>query len=324
MPPPPINALKQRKTLAERAGEPSRLPSGPTGAYRQLSTTGKGTALATQYRQPSFSSSVSSSRPSSSASSRNVSSGSYTSNMSTGSRPQSAMAGSRLQRPPSVQGRPMSALEGQSGRGLSSRNGMTQFSSTLQDCHESPLFSEAIRSHDTQSEYTLEWASLQRRTKTTRDISSLNTRLGGLSLEEKVQATPKAPDFLYPPPGAVMEDPSLSSNELGIAPMALGPNTPSHIPRARKHEHSVAAPSPFSSPSKTPKKRQIKFLTRDSNIECQEFDVDDRLAVMSKEFDVMKGNFEGSTIQNNGLKDMIAFYKNRGDQCRLYFGFYAC
>ncbi|KAL8758595.1 MAG: hypothetical protein Q9184_003872 [Pyrenodesmia sp. 2 TL-2023] len=78
--PPPNDAVtgKKRKTLAERGGEPHRKPPAP-GVIKQANSIIKATALAGTYRQPSYPSSVASSRPSSVASSRNLSNGSYTS-----------------------------------------------------------------------------------------------------------------------------------------------------------------------------------------------------------------------------------------------------
>lgn len=114
---PPPNNDRKRKTLAERAGEPSRPTPAPPSS-RPVNAHVRATSLAGVARETSFSSSVSS-RPSSVASTRNTSGSSYSSSVGPGSRPpssnsyrpQSAMSHPRFQRPVSSLNRPATSLE---------------------------------------------------------------------------------------------------------------------------------------------------------------------------------------------------------------------
>ncbi|KAK0511539.1 hypothetical protein JMJ35_006112 [Cladonia borealis] len=114
---PPPNNDRKRKTLAERAGEPSRPTPAPPSS-RPVNPHVRATSLAGVARETSFSSSVSS-RPSSVASTRNTSGSSYSSSIGPGSRPptshsyrpQSAMSYQRFQRPVSSLNRPATSLE---------------------------------------------------------------------------------------------------------------------------------------------------------------------------------------------------------------------
>ncbi|KAL8829454.1 MAG: hypothetical protein Q9170_006162 [Blastenia crenularia] len=326
MPPPPIDAAVglKRKTLAERAGEPQRKPPAP-GFSRQPIPDTKISSMAGSYRQPSFSSSVASSRPSSVASSRNVSNGSYTSTMSTGSRPpsrqshrpQSAMAGSRIQRPQSVQGRPLSSMDAHpSGpivaRGQGKSSGRTPFSSTLMDCSEIFERAEGNMSHDTQSESFSDRASSFPRERCQRAVS-LSTAMDGLSLIESQEGnkswkTQKRDTSL----ATALGNMSLSSNEHGKCPTSLEPTTPSQIPRRKP---SVAVITPSHSLIKSPKKGSApgpRFLNRNTNIEfVKEFDANDRLSNMETILSEFKTTFAGATTESKGLREMVAVYKER-------------
>ncbi|KAL9583977.1 MAG: hypothetical protein Q9203_004850 [Teloschistes exilis] len=190
MPPP---AGLKRKTLTERAGEPHRKPP-PPAMHKSINAIGS-------HRQPSFASSVTSSRPSSVSSSRNVSGASFTSTMSSASRPsssqsyrsQSAMATTRIHRPQPGHGRALSLVEAHgaapsSGRAQGNRNGRDPFLSTPVDHPETLESFEGKSSYDTQA--ISDWASSGSPVKSQRNIS-LSTAMDGLSFKESsLGATP--------------------------------------------------------------------------------------------------------------------------------------
>ncbi|KAI4108287.1 MAG: hypothetical protein L6R37_001160 [Teloschistes peruensis] len=190
MPPP---AGLKRKTLTERAGDPHRKPPPPV-MHKSINATGS-------HRQPSFASSVASSRPSSVSSSRNVSGASFTSTMSSASRPsssqsyrsQSAMATTRIQRPQPGHGRALSLVEAHgaapsSGRAQGNRNGRDPFLSTPVDHTETLESFEGKSSYDTQA--ISDWASSGSPVKSQRNVS-LSTAMDGLSFKESsLGATP--------------------------------------------------------------------------------------------------------------------------------------
>ncbi|KAL8721206.1 MAG: hypothetical protein Q9225_002055 [Loekoesia sp. 1 TL-2023] len=326
MPPPPTEAVtgEKRKTLAERAGEPFRKPPAP-GINKQLNSGMKASTLAGAYRQPSFSSSVASSRPSSVASSRNVSNASYTSTMSTGSRPpsrqahrpQSAMAGSRIQKPQSVQSRPFSSMDAPvsgpaTGRGPGKSSGRTLFPSNLVDCPEILECTEGNMSHDTQSQTVSNRASSNSLENRHRAIS-ISTAMDGLSLDEpwadcNPWTTQKRDASLM----TALENMSLNSKEPGSFPSSSNPATPSQIP---KRKPSAAVHAPLHSPIKSPKKAPApspRFLNRHTNMPFIEaFDPDDRLSNMESMMSEFKNTLNGATTESNGLREMVAVYKAR-------------
>ncbi|KAL8948162.1 MAG: hypothetical protein Q9222_005627 [Ikaeria aurantiellina] len=324
MPPPPIQGEK-RKTLAERGGEPYRARPAPMS--RTANTDNKATSVYGSYRQPSLSSSIASSRPSSVASSRNISNGSFASTMSTasrppsaqGHRPQSAMAGSRLQRPQSVQGRPISSLEAHqpghtTGRGHGKRNGRTPFSSNFLDCSETQEQNEYEMSHDTHTQSISEWASSDSPTKSTRSIS-LSTAMNNLSIRGiKPEATP-----IFQKRGASSTTSTGSKplpKQRSLALSTAEPTTPSHIPKLISYAVDTA---PTSSPPKSPKKTpapKSQFLNRFTNTTLGEvgegFVIDDRLQNVENLIYEFKGKFDGATTESETMKEIVALYKGRG------------
>ncbi|KAL8727869.1 MAG: hypothetical protein Q9166_005746 [cf. Caloplaca sp. 2 TL-2023] len=277
------------------------------------------------YRQPSFSSSITSSRPSSVASSRTISGGSYTSTMSASSRPpsaqahrpQSAMAASRIQRPHSTQARPASAQNAHStqpaaGRGQGQRSGRTLFSSTLTECPENLEIGKTRGSHDTQSQSVSEWESSDTPTRSSRNFS-LSTAVGKLSLENTwTVSTPKTAQKRDISLTTAMGNMSLSSGNPNPVPSSLDPATPSHIPKLAPR---VPTSAPARSPSKSPKKTVAhppRFLNRYTNtIADEDFDTDSRIAIMESVMSEFKGQLNGATTESNGLKELIGVYKAR-------------
>ncbi|KAL8728292.1 MAG: hypothetical protein Q9181_005395 [Wetmoreana brouardii] len=313
MPPPAINE-KKRKTLTERAAEPIRKQPPPAN--------NKPAYAVGNYRQPSFASSVASSRPSSVASSRNISGGSYTSTMSTISRPpsaqsqrsQSAMAISRIQRPQSMQGRPLSSMEApttvpSTGQGQGNRSGRTPFHSTLTRCSEDLEPTQANASYDTQA--IPDWASSGSPIECSRAVS-LSTAMGDLSLQEpELGATPKVVQQREVSITTAMGNMSLNSKEPEASFSLLNPGTPSHIPRPRSGPAvHVSARSPSKSPKKTPAP-MTKFMNRNTNTQFEDFNADDRYIMMEKMMSEVTGRIQDKTSESNGLRELVAEYKAR-------------
>ncbi|KAL8691958.1 MAG: hypothetical protein Q9218_002920 [Villophora microphyllina] len=309
LPPPGIDN-KKRKTLVDRAGEPIRKQPAPAMA--------KPTYSMGTYRQPSLASSVASSRPSSVASSRNVSGGSYTSTLSSSRPPsaqayrsQSAMATTRIQRPQSVQGRPLGAMEAygtapSSGRGQGNRNGRTPFSSSLVDCPENLESSQGNASYDTQA--ISDWASAGSPVKSQRNVS-LTTAMDGLSLKEsRLGATPIVAQKREVSIATAIGSMSLEPKDPEASFISLKPSTPSHIPR-RKPGINTPARTPSRSPTKKPS--VPKFLTRDTNTPFEGWDFDDKWGNMEKMLTQFTGKIEGAATEQNALRDLLAEYKAR-------------
>lgn len=333
MPPPSLNE-KKRKTLVARAGEPIRRPPAPA-LNKPAHSVGS-------YRQPSFASSVASSRPSSVASSRIVSTGSYTSTTSKGSRPasvqahrsQSAMAASRIQRPQSMQCHPPSSMEAHisvpsTGRGQGNRSGRTPFSSTLLDCPENLEPSQAGMSCDTQA--IPDWASSTSPVKSTR-VVSLPTAVVDLPLNPwtELGSTPKVGQKRDVSITTAMGNLSLDAKEHEASFPSSIPTTPSQIPKLKA---GAAAHTPARSPSKSPKKSSApmpKFMNRntntlfeDFNVDGKDFNYDDRLINMEKMMVECTGKIQGATSENNGLRELVADYKARGLHLMpIWFGRY--
>ncbi|KAL8685134.1 MAG: hypothetical protein Q9224_005947, partial [Gallowayella concinna] len=308
---PPATTGQKRKTLADRAGEPRRAPQAPTISASAIAGN-KPSSWSGSYRQPSFSSSVASSRPSSVASSRNISGGSYTSTMSTTSRPpsaqahrsQSAMAGSSLRRPQSTQGRPASSLDAHAtqpavGRGQGQRTG----------CPESLEVGKTRGSHDTHTRSVAEWASSNTATGSSRNFSPSND----LSLEEsRLPSTPKAIQKREISITTAMGNMSLSSDMPPPMLCSVDPATPSHIPKLIP-KATVTAPA--RSPSKSPKKASAatpRYLNRNTNtVAGEDFNVDDRMERMENVMSEIESKFAGAETESKELKEIVAVYKAR-------------
>ncbi|KAL9577300.1 MAG: hypothetical protein Q9212_006452 [Teloschistes hypoglaucus] len=309
---PPPTAMK-RKTLSERAGEPHRKAPAPP-MNKSISATGN-------QRQPSFASSVASSRPSSVSSSRNISGGSFTSTMSSASRPpsgqsyrsQSAMATTRTQRPQPFHARALSLVEAQgaapsSGRGHGNRNGRVPFPSTPVEPLENLESCEGKSSYDTQT--ISDWASSGSPVKSQRNIS-LSTAMDGLSIKEsRLGATPIVARNRDTSIATAMGNMSLEPGELEASFPSLKPTTPSHIPR-RKPDAAINTPARSPSRSPTKKPSVPKFMTRDTNTPYQGWDVEDKLAGFEKVMTDFTGRFEGTSTENTGLRDLLNEYKAR-------------
>lgn len=310
---PPPTTLK-RKTLSERAGEPHRKPPAPA--------MNKSTNATGSYRQPSFASSVASSRPSSVSSSRNISGGSFTSTMSSASRPQSsqsyrsqsAMATTRIQKPQPAHARALSLVEAQGaapslGRGQGNRNGKVPFPSTPVEHPETLESCEATSSYDTQA--ISDWASSGSPVKSQRNIS-LSTAMDGLSIKEsRLGATPIVARNRDTSIATAMGNMSLEPEELEASFPSLKPTTPSHIPRLKP---DAVINTPALSPSRSPTKKPSvpKFLTRDTNTPYQGWNYEDKLAGFEKVISEFTGRFEGASTENAGMRELLNEYKARG------------
>lgn len=288
MPPPQnVNTLK-RKTLAERAGEPSGRPAPAPPSSRPVNAYLKATTIAGASRDSSVSSSVSS-RQTSGASTRNVSNSSYSSSVGTRPpsaqlhRPQSAMAAhSRIQKPVSTIGRPATSLEvHEEEPGMARTLGKRKGRIPLSSCPNPPDYPDTLQS-----------PRLRGRSTRVFSLSSLSTKFNTLSLKNgPTQSAPKV--------------------DVEV------PATPSHIP---KLVPQVALPAETPSPSKPPKKtpRTLPplplYLNRASN-EVIAWDTGSRLEEVENMCSQFKEKMDGATTESRGLKEIIGVYKIRSGSC---------
>ncbi|KAL8966973.1 MAG: hypothetical protein Q9183_003129, partial [Haloplaca sp. 2 TL-2023] len=316
MPPPAINGKDlKRKTLAERAGEPLK--------KQQATAVNKPGYSQTSYRQPSYTSSIASTRPSSMASSRNISGGSYTSAVSTGSRPasvqaqrsQSAMGGSKIQRPQSYQGRPLSSMDAynavpSSGRGQGNRTGRNPFPSTLMDCPETLESNQGEASYDTQA--ISEWASSGSPVKASRNIS-LPTAFSALSLEEaKLGPTPIVGQTQDASATVAVSEMQVNSIRHKTSVPSLAPTTPSQIPKLKANK---TAHTPGRSPSKSPKKPSTpmpQFISKTTNTIAQGFfPVDEKVGDFSEYIAWNASTMKNQREESASLRELLAEYKEK-------------
>ena len=314
---PPPNNDKKRKTLAERAGEPSRPTPAPPSS-RPVNAHVRATSLAGVARETSFSSSVSS-RPSSVASTRNTSGSSYSSSVGPGSRPpsshyyrpQSALSHPRIQRPVSSLNRPATSLEAHeeepgTARILGKRKGRTPFPLNPQDCPPTIRPPRMRGSRDTQKVHSSEWESNPFRTLSFRE-ASLSKAFSGLSLHgEASQSAPTA--HLEAGPASAHRTP---------ASKAGAPPTPTLIPRlAPRAVLPVEPQSPSKTPKKTPKPLP-QFLTRSSN-EVIAWDTDSRLEEVENMCSEFREKMDGATTESKSLREMMGIYKIRSMNTQDY------
>ncbi|KAL8890458.1 MAG: hypothetical protein Q9192_005870 [Flavoplaca navasiana] len=319
--PPPAKAGMKRKTLAEEAGEPRRPPQAPSVNGTTIPAT---KPSSWNYRQPSNTSSATSSRPSSVASSRNISGGSFAGTMSTMSRPpsaqqnrpQSAMAATKIQRPHSISGRSVSslnthALQTGAGKVQGQRTGRAPFSSTFTDYPETLEIGKTRASRDTHSYSTSEWASSTLASGSSRSFS-LSTAISDLPVDEsQTSSTPEVAQKREFSISTAMGNMSLHNPH--PIPPTMDPATPSQIPKLapKAPATSTSARSPSKSPKKAPASAP-RFLNRNTNTTIiEEFDVDDRLERMESEMSDLRSNFTGATTESNGLREILGVYKSR-------------
>ncbi|CAD6592553.1 MAG: kinesin-like nuclear fusion protein [Alectoria sarmentosa] len=275
-----MNGLK-RKTLAERAGEPTGRPAPAPPSSRLVSAHVRATSLASVSRDSSFSSSVSS-RQTSGASMRNVSNNSYSSSVGTrpssgqSYRPQSAMATpSHLQKSVYTIGRPATSLEvHEEEPGIARTVGKRKGRTPLSSCPNPPEYP-----------VTLQSPRLRGRSLRGFSLNSLNTKFNTLSLKSgPSQSTPKV-DVEVPP-------------------------TPSYIPKlVPQVPLPTETPSPSKSPKKTPRALKL-FLNRTSN-DVIAWDTDSRLEEVENMCSQFKESMDGATTESKGLKEIIGVYKIR-------------
>lgn len=292
MPPPQtVNTLK-RKTLAERAGEPTGRPAPAPPSSRPINAHVRATSIAGLSRDSSLSSSVSS-RQASGASTRNVSNSSYSSSAGTRPssaqlyKPQSAMAAnSRIQKPVFTNGRPATSLEvHEEEPGISRTIGKRKGRIPLSSCPNPPGSPDTLHS-----------PKLRGRSIREISVTSLNNKFNTLSLKSgPVQSTPEV--------------------DVEV------PATPSHIPKPIPH---VVLPAEALSPSKSPKKtpRTLPplplFLNRTSN-EVIAWDTDSRLEEVENMCLQFKEKMDGATMESKNLKETTGMYKIRSRSSSAIF-----
>ncbi len=287
MPPPQNTNTRKRKTLAERAGEPTGRSAPAPPSSLPVNTYVRATSIAGVSRDSSLSSSVSS-RHTSGVSMRNASNSSYSSSVGTRAsstqmyRPQSAMAAhSRVQKPVSTNGRPATSQESyeeepEMARTLGKRKGRAPLSL----CPNPPGYSDTLRAPKLRAR-SIRGCSLN-------SLSSLSTKFNTLSLAGgQPQSTPKV--------------------DVSV------PTTPSQIPR---FVPQVALPAETPSPSKSPKKTPRTapplplFLNRTSN-EVIAWDHDSRLAEVENMCSQFKEKMDDATTESKSLKENIGVYQIR-------------
>ena len=288
MPPPQNTNTLKRKTLAERAGEPTGRPAPAPPTSRTLNAHVRATSITGVPHDSSLSSSMSS-RQTSRASMRNNSNGSYSSSIgsrppsSQSYRPQSAMAAhSRIQRPV-YNIRPATSLEVHEEESEMARTGGKRKGRTpLSSCPNPP-----------------EYSSLRLpkpRGCSIRDFSmgSLNTKFNTLSLDSgHTQSAPKVD--------------------------AEVPATPSHIPkRVPQVPLHPETPSRCQSPKKTPRTALPKYLNRGSNEVIATWEYDSRLDEMENMCSLFRERFDGATTESTSLKEVIGVYKIRSESCSAF------
>ena len=278
MPPPQNTNTLKRKTLAERAGEPTGRPAPAPPNSRTINAHVRATSIVGVSRDSSLSSSVSS-RQTSGTSMRNVSNSSYSSSVGTRPlsaqlpRPQSAMAAnSRIQKPISTISRPSTSLEvHEEEPGVARTIGKRKGRIPLSSCPNPPEYPDTLRAP-------------KLRGHSLRDVS-LSTKFSTLSLKGgQTQSTPKV--------------------DVEV------PATPSQIPKLIPQVALPAeTPSPSKPPKKTPKALPL-YLNRASN-EVIAWDTHSRLEEVENMCSQFRERIDGATTESKSLKEIIEVYKIR-------------
>ena len=280
MPPPQNTNILKRKTLAERAGEPTGRPAPAPPSSRLPNASARAMSISGISRDSSSSSSASSRQTG--ASTRNVSNSSFSSSVGTRPpsaqlhRPQSAMAAhSRIQRPVSTMGRPATSLEvHEEEPGIARTIGKRKGRIPLSSCPNPPGYPDTLHS-----------PKVRGRSFRGFSLGSLNSKFNTLSLKsEPPQSTPKV--------------------DVEV------PATPSHIP---KRVPQLALPAKTQSPSKSPKKTPKAlplFLNRTSN-DVIAWDHDSRLEEVENMALQLKEQVDGATMESKNLKEITSVYKLR-------------
>lgn len=297
MPPPPIQ-IPSRKTLAERAGEPNKPAPLPSGS-RSINVNNNAFGTAGPYRDISLTASTSSNRSSSSISTRNPSFSSSTSSSirpySTYShRPQSAAGNSRIRKPSTSQHRSSTSLGNRRLansviQGTDQNTGMAPFPSVSPEIFQCGN-QKSDGSFQTQMKKSSGWVSFPRRAKAIRDIS-LNTMFSRLTLHNDSQPSAKA-----------------GSESL---------LTPSRIPKQTPRTPAAVFPAECPSPSKSQKKQKTlaPFLTRDSNLRATdpEWDSKVRIENVEKICFQLQGQIGDATSESVNLKKLNSDMGSRSE-----------
>ena len=286
----------KRRTLVERGGESQSIAPTPSSS-RMTNPSVKGTTLPGAYRNPSFSSSVSSRTPS--ASSRNTSNSSFASSLGPGaSRPQSAMGNRGPLQAPATISRPASSLENHMAGPSTKRKGMDHISISPFEHTPYPFKStprEQNRGYDNQFHCTPNWSSPRPALAHKESIHPLN-RLRDVSLS------------------IAMHELSLDPVTCPSSPFAQrgkGPHTPSQLPKPislKKQSSAIFLPVSPPKRQRSPPKI-IPFLTRDSNLKA--WDTKGRLEDMETLYSQLTDQMDGTRNECNALKETVPLYKTR-------------
>jgi kinesin family protein C1 len=280
-------------------------------------------------RNPSFTSSVSSSRTPS-ISSRHTSNGSFSSSVGPGGRPQTSMSfnQSTTKRPVSCapKSRPTTAMDNHyNDPGMQPSNSFT--SSFPYSQEKSSLQSRKLRPY--KSQHTLR---PRPSVETIRDIS-VSTAMSRLRLDTEVSPSKRqehqaiSSNMRSPATKKLSHKPSINTGMRNLridrAETALvlyelpgdnpvAPKTPSHIPVLSKADASGFSPI---TPCKTPRPispYKTPYLTKDSNIPAfTAWDVHNRLEDVEAMYAELKQSMQSTSSERNGLEEAVSVYKAR-------------
>lgn len=278
-------------------------------------------------RNPSFSSSVSSSRTPS-VSSRHTSNGSFSSSVGPGGRPQTSMSFNQsTSRRPATAGpksRPATAMDNHyNDPGMRPSNSFTSSFPYMQEqpgLHSRKLRApkplHSLRSHPSMGKI--------------REVS-VSTAMSRLCLDGEVSPSQRhehqaiSSNMGPPPIKKLSHKPSINTGmrNLGIdcAETALvlyespgdslvAPKTPSHIPVPSKADPFFSPVTPYRTPRPSPNKNT--YLTKDSNIPAfTAWDVHNRLEDVEAMYAELKQSMQSTSSERNGLEEAVAVYKAR-------------
>ncbi|KAF8860440.1 kinesin-domain-containing protein [Acephala macrosclerotiorum] len=334
----------KRKTLVERAGEPRSIAA-PTPSSRShvKATSLVGASKPGHGRNPSFTSSISSSRTPS-ATSRNTSNSSYASSIGPASRPASAYGNraptsmgfsqSTTTRPTTgiPKSRPVTSIENYSDDeddpAQGKRKGMQPLTS-LPSSYALPVPAEGFTIRNRKLRGHQSMTEMRSPTKF-RDVS-VSTAMSMLSIDEEVKSN-RPQDHqarswrAKPPSKSISHKPSISTGMRNMKIQSAGnevvlyqgpgevapvcPKTPSHIPVPSKVEAFNATPTPRRNPKPSPSK--TPFLSKESGLtQFTGWDVNGRLENMEAMYTKLQETLNGSSLERSGLEEAVKVFKAR-------------
>jgi kinesin family member C1 len=284
-------------------------------------------------RNPSFSSSVSSSRTPS-VSSRHTSNGSFSSSVGPGGRPQTSMSfnQSTSRRPASAapKSRPATAMDNHyNDPGMRPLNSFTSSFPYIQE--KSGLQNKKLRApkslHSLRSQPSM---------GKIREVS-VSTAMSRLCLDGEVSPRQRheyqaiSSNMRPPPTTKLSHKPSINTGmrnlilDSGETALVLyespgdslvAPQTPSHITVSSKADTYFSPVTPYRTPRPSPHK--TPYLTKGSNIPAfTAWDVHNRLEDVEAMYAELKQSMQSTSSERNGLEEAVAVYKARSQSSIL-------